>query len=227
VRRADRLAQIERVRAEHPELTDREKATLLGISLSAYRNVVNDPDGSKQRARRDTYTGTCEKCGAETRSDGTSKASPLCVPCAKAEQTVWTREKIIEAIQAFASLHGRRPASSEWLYGPHDGYPWTTTVLARFGSWANGVEAAGFERPKLGVYVKRPRGSLVEYFVFRMNGTAELVGMTEARSVVEAIGQLADGEGRYGAVSSSAVQIRDVRRQLAVVRPAEAEPVDK
>lgn len=223
--RAEKVALIERVREERPDLTGREKAALLGMSYSAYKNLIYDPDGSKQRARRESYVGECLRCGAETRSNGTSQASRLCVSCAQAEQMQWTPERIIAAIQAFHARHGRTPSSHEWLLGPEEGCPYTATVLNRFPKWADAIEAAGFPRPTVGgPYLIRERGTTVEYAVFRMNGSAELLGITDARSVVEAIGNLADTEGRYGAVSISQIQIRDVKQQLSVIRPAAQEP---
>lgn len=56
----------------------------------------------------------------------------------------WTEEKIIEAIRAWAASHdGVPPTSTEWLRAG-DGHPAATTVGERFGSWAQGIEAAGF-----------------------------------------------------------------------------------
>lgn len=57
----------------------------------------------------------------------------------------WTRETIIEAIQAFANEHGRPPTVLESTRA--HGLPRHSTVRKVFGSWAAGIEAAGFEKP--------------------------------------------------------------------------------
>jgi hypothetical protein len=58
----------------------------------------------------------------------------------------WTREKIITALVADALRLGRPPTEREWHR--RDGRHWrptAETVKARFGSWADGLRAAGLE----------------------------------------------------------------------------------
>ena len=63
----------------------------------------------------------------------------------------WTREGIIVAIQAWAAEHGAPPKSVEWQrIGRNRSHPNVVRVAAVFGSWAAGIEAAGFERPRQG-----------------------------------------------------------------------------
>lgn len=67
---------------------------------------------------------------------------------------VWTREKIIAAIQAFAAEHGRPPTSTE--------RPSMAQQSKReFGSWADAVEAAGFAKPTRGTRYPPLEGAAV------------------------------------------------------------------
>lgn len=53
----------------------------------------------------------------------------------------WTRERIIEALQADANEHGSHPRAQDWRSkGP--GRPTTQVVRRRFGSWADAIYAA-------------------------------------------------------------------------------------
>lgn len=151
-------------------LTRRKIAAELGVSLSALHNALNDPDGSKQRARRDGYAGVCVDCGTATQSDGTSQASPRCPDCAAAASIVWTAEKCVEAIQEFARRYGAPPTIADLapalarqagkrcgaekaaryeekaLRFERDGcWPWGHTLTAKFGSFQAALRAAGFE----------------------------------------------------------------------------------
>lgn len=149
--RAERLAQILALRAEG--LTKPQIAKRLGVSHSTVRNIISDPDGSKQRARRDTYSGTCIDCGRATRSDGTSKASDRCRACSGSffQPKQWTREAVILAIQRFAEANGRPPIADEWTTSdPEHGYPPRSAVYrstdkrstAPFQSWREAIETA-------------------------------------------------------------------------------------
>ncbi len=64
----------------------------------------------------------------------------------KPRTPVWTREKVIAAIQRWAGLYGRPPKSSEWKGVVRDeGWP-SASAVQKYG-WANMIEAAGFARP--------------------------------------------------------------------------------
>jgi hypothetical protein len=77
----------------------------------------------------------------------------------------WTRDLIVAAINAWAELHGAPPAVSDWTpaiarrQGRADraerhaagDWPFYSTVVKYFGSWAAAIEAAGWR--------SRPRGS--------------------------------------------------------------------
>lgn len=166
--RAERVEEIRRVEREHPGSSRAEQAELLGITRSTLNNLLTDPDGSKQAARRAGYTGVCEGCGGETKSDGSSRGSRLCARCSKPTR-YWTRERVIAAIQAWAAEHGEPPTAYDWQHADPDGrWPAASSVYGgpsrghrarAFPSWADAVEAAGFPRPRTGVrrYTDRHR----------------------------------------------------------------------
>jgi Homeodomain-like domain len=80
--RKERLAQIVELKAKG--LTYRQIAERLGLTQSGVRNIVNDPDGSKQRARRKRYQGQCIDCGEPTDgASGRAKAPMRCKWCAQ------------------------------------------------------------------------------------------------------------------------------------------------
>lgn len=54
----------------------------------------------------------------------------------------WTREECVEAVKAFAAVHGYQPISNE--AGPRNGLPQWATAKRLFGGWNAMVEAAGF-----------------------------------------------------------------------------------
>jgi hypothetical protein len=141
-------------------LTTAEVAAELGLGHSTVRNYLWDPDGSKDRARKDSYRGTCEDCGKPTTgSDGPALAPRLCAPCSAKDQKIWTRDTVIAAIQRFAFEHGRPPTAEDWIGAdPERGYPSRGAVYrssnkrtsAPFQYWADAIEAAGFPRPDSG-----------------------------------------------------------------------------
>lgn len=55
----------------------------------------------------------------------------------------WSKEKIIAALQRFASQHNRAPGAHEWLTKRPAGCPSVHTVQRYFGTWAAGLAAAG------------------------------------------------------------------------------------
>ncbi len=137
-------------------LTQVEVARQLGVSRSTVA-VWEDPDNlAKQRERRKRYQRPCPSCGKLMDGSGGYKTVPsLCTACfhrMQHNERRWTQEAIVGAIKGWAELYGRRPWSSEWLVSPGPDWPCAATVIAECGSWANAVEAAGFERPRVGGY---------------------------------------------------------------------------
>jgi hypothetical protein len=55
----------------------------------------------------------------------------------------WDRERIVEAIKAFAAEHGRPPMSTDWKRASAD-HPGVGSVVGHFGSFAAGLAAAGY-----------------------------------------------------------------------------------
>lgn len=58
----------------------------------------------------------------------------------------WTRERCIQAIKDYAVRHGHVPQAKNFT----PPWPSVDTVKRLCGSWADAVEAAGFERPRRG-----------------------------------------------------------------------------
>jgi hypothetical protein len=152
--RAEKVSRITALRTagfSHAEI-----ASELGMSKSGIRNLLYDPDGAKQHARRKRYQGVCSICGARTDgSNGRASAPSVCAQCAPDIYRIWTRESLIFQIQQFAAQCGRAPHASEWRGPRSSDYPSATSVQEVFGSWANGIEAAGFPRPRVGYYDRR------------------------------------------------------------------------
>lgn len=152
--------------------TVRKIAEELGISRTYADGLLKDPDGSKDRARKEKYKGRCEDCGNPTTYKKGGGTARHCKDCAKSHNgnSYWTKELIIDAIKRFAEIHGRRPSSSEWLSvrekhkrlgrNSDERYPYAATVLYHFGSWADAIEAAGFERPMRGQYYLADRSEV-------------------------------------------------------------------
>lgn len=141
-------------------LTYREVAAELGISRSYASELAADPDGLRAAARKDSYAGVCEECGARTDgSMGPGKAPSLCDVCSHQRQhdeRKWTRKAVIDAIRRFVEANGRPPVSSEWIVTDFEnGYPTRSAVYGPelhhpFRQWGDAIVAAGFPRPRTG-----------------------------------------------------------------------------
>jgi hypothetical protein len=78
--RPERVRQIMALRAEG--LSRQEIGAALGISKSTVSSYVGDSTGEKTRARKASYGGRCETCGARTDgSNGRAKAPRTCASC--------------------------------------------------------------------------------------------------------------------------------------------------
>jgi len=169
--RAQRARAAAELRAEG--LTAREIAERLAVSPNYAHSLLSDPDGAKDRARKDSYRKPCPNCGRlMTGSNGNGPDAPsLCRECAKPER-YWTRDRIIDAVQRFARIHGRPPVVDDWRHAdPDNGYPAATATYgtdnpgrpAAFACWADVIEAAGFPRPYSGTRRNRPGGRPMEH----------------------------------------------------------------
>lgn len=143
-------------------------AARLGMTRGGVRNLINDPDGSKQRARRDRYRGTCSTCGARTDGSNGRNAPTRCGPCTlqrQHDERGWTPTTILESFARFADVMGRPPASvdsqglapsiraqlrPERLAEIHRArelgltLPNYSVVHREFGSWPAALEAGGY-----------------------------------------------------------------------------------
>jgi hypothetical protein len=208
-------------------LLQRQIAERMGISRSYAGDLLTDPDGSRGRARKDSYRQPCPECGRLMSGGGGPNVSPeRCRVCAAADppSRTWTRETIIAAIRLFAERHGRPPTASEWnptYTGGTEalrlaGYPPAGVVYrtssrsgAPFATWADAIEAAGFPRPTFGRRTDK-EGQMAKqnregYVILRERGDGawELVLESDSRNQVGALNEALDGatpEGRWIAV---------------------------
>lgn len=153
--RQERAARAHELRAQG--LKVREIAVEMGLSMSTVSDYLADPTGEKKRAQRKRYraaTKPCESCGEPT-------TRRWCRACIRAGvNTLWTRERIVEAIQECGRLIGGTPTASHFnpalarnLGHPDRAalhaachWPQNWTIHQRFGSWNAALEAAGFQR---------------------------------------------------------------------------------
>lgn len=157
--RPSRRAQADRIeRLEAQGVTRREIAERLGLAVSTVGKYRRDPDGARERARREHYRGACQGCGRPTGgSQGPGRAPGWCPACAPPRRRRWTDEQMLEAIRAWAGLMGRPPRVYDWspAHAPprHAGaarylaergrWPNASSVARRFGSLGAAVERAG------------------------------------------------------------------------------------
>lgn len=192
--REEKVAEAFRLRGDG--LLQREIAARMGVKLSTVNSWLTDPDGSRHKARKQSYVGSCEDCGAPTNGyAGKGKACRLCRECElrhRHEDAKWTTQSIVASIQRFEQRHGRVPsandfnpamarsvgdlAASERFYRDGD-YPHASMVQRIFGSWTAGVRAAGFE-PRLRRYVgDRPETKAMVLDRYRAGVSARRIAM--------------------------------------------------
>lgn len=95
------------------KLSVKEIAHRMGKAESTVANYLWDSDGSKQRARRDTYRGTCRYCGAATSAgDGKNRSRPYCAQHKElGKSRTWTKETAREALLDFKRRNGFQPTT--------------------------------------------------------------------------------------------------------------------
>jgi transposase-like protein len=163
--RAERVATARRLRAQG--LIKREIAARMGVARSTVDSWLNDPDGSRLRARKASYSVPCVDCGAPTDGSGGRKVTRTrCSTCwtrYRHENRVWTQEAIVIAVREFARLYGTPPAATDWNVGAandlqrerfyeDDCWPHSSVVTREFGTWNIAIRAAGFEPNHIGHY---------------------------------------------------------------------------
>jgi hypothetical protein len=174
-----RVAEATRLRAAGWEY--KQIAAHFGVSVPTAWAWVNDPDGTRLRARKDSYAQPCVDCGAPTSGSEGRRVEPRCLACACAlagdERKIWTPAAVILAIQEWAHEYGEPPAMPDWApwtarHALHDEqralrceasitagrYPSFRSAIRAFGSWNAAIRAAGFEpRASGGVKANRAR----------------------------------------------------------------------
>ncbi len=152
-------------------------AARLGVSGSTILRWLNPDIAEKTRVQsreaKRRRTGACVDCGTVTRYNGRpgTPVSERCPACAAIhvgqQQTIWTQDRIIDAIRTWADEHdGEPPAIPDWSpnqarrlgddqratrFENDPRFPWFSVVIYAFGSWNNAIRAAGFEpRPSHG-----------------------------------------------------------------------------
>lgn len=168
--RAEKVAQAVTLRAEGATVV--EIAEAIGVAPKTVYAYFNDPDLSRQRARRERYRHPCPSCGEPMDgSGGLAARPPRCRRCTNAARS-WSRAAIVAAIQRFVSRYGQVPAATdfapsaarrrghEWraarFYRDGD-YPAADTVQRAFGSWNAGILAAGYAPRGVGQYTRAVR----------------------------------------------------------------------
>jgi hypothetical protein len=109
--------------------------------------------------------GDCSDCGKPIDGSSGSQSSKRCPDCAHASSIVWTREAIIAKIREWTARFAEAPTAVEWgaAYFPspelaaqirerrsQGDWPSFKAVQERFGSWNEGVAAAGLTPRKSG-----------------------------------------------------------------------------
>jgi hypothetical protein len=156
--RPSRSQQAERIAALVETGLDSEAiAELLGRARSTVNKYRRDPEGERERARRESYRGRCRGCGRPTRgSDGPGRAPEWCPECAPLQRRRWSDAQMLEAIRQWTRLTGTPPSlydkSPAHAPAGHTGaarylaergrWPNASSVARRFGSLRAAVEAA-------------------------------------------------------------------------------------
>lgn len=157
--RREKAAKAAELRASG--MLHREIAAVFGVSISYACELLNDPTGSRAKARKDRYRGTCKTCGESTTGcNGADSAPDICSDCMAQrlhDERHWTPGRIIEAIQTWHRERGQPPLSTDWQKANRGRrFPSVGKVRHEFGSWRAGIEAAGFQCVEPGRYERTP-----------------------------------------------------------------------
>lgn len=191
------------------EPTAREERDL--VTLPAAANGVSPPADAVVSESRDQLVGTSEVASRSVSAGGRVR---------------YTRELLVEEIKRWNAEHGSPPTFSDWQKKV-DGYPVAQTVYAHFGSWSEGIKAAGLtpgragrigkERTKNVDSVERQTPPIV--WAIKVNGTGlryrtadeALVAAAEIEHDGEQVAESARRVGDEG----KADQAIDASRELA------------
>lgn len=136
----------------------REIAAELEVAISTVDSWLNDPGGERLKARKHSYRGRCERCGAATDgSSGRAHAPRLCSRCFRGQphsleraqrlgrgrqSTRYSDEDLLEAMRRGDALGLRTAPSYAKRAGEHH-LPSMATLIHRFGSWNHARRQAG------------------------------------------------------------------------------------
>jgi hypothetical protein len=164
-RREELLPEIRRLR-DVEGLMWREIGARLGLSKATAHAYYSDPTGDVARARKAKKNGRCVDCRAETKASGAAVPPERCRTCNAAHVRAQSRRWILDSFAEWHRIFGVPPTAVEWApaqarlrmrrgeYGSQPlaryestGRPWPVPSLVadHFGSWNEGLRAAGFE----------------------------------------------------------------------------------
>lgn len=191
--KAGHIVKVERGVYALPEESEREPRAAAEGADADTRLAVTDPPGDP---------GIGEDPSRSENNPGRRRA--------------WDKADITAAIQRWHGEYGHPPTSTEWMRRV-DGYPTTTTVAARFGSWANAIEQAGFPRPTRGGVPLKPTSPPAKRV--RVRGTGLTYATPEeayvAADEIEADGERVADHSRFDGDEAKAEQARDQSIALA------------
>ena len=147
-------------------------AETTGVGVKYVYELLDDPDGSKTRARKRRYYESrakpCVDCGGRTSGEKPS-VTGRCWDCQVKATTVWPREAMIAAAHEWHDVFGNPPTAVDWIGAPsllakspgsrlrrEDAkdaglrWPATSLVQTRFGSWNAFIAACGWEPMPVG-----------------------------------------------------------------------------
>ena len=109
----------------------RECADHFGVSVKTVSAWTTDPDGSRLRARHESYRGKCEGCGRPTSGSYGYDAPTVCIDCLK-----WTPEAMRAWVLDYFEENGYQPRRKAWSGGDN-------ALRVHFGSWNGLLLACG------------------------------------------------------------------------------------
>jgi hypothetical protein len=154
--RRERADEIEELAARG--FRNDEIAEKLALARSTVNKYRRDPDGDRERARRERYRGRCRGCGGPTQgSDGPGRRPEWCPECAPLWRRRWSDAQMLEAIRDWTRLTGAPPTLYDWSpsHAPagHPGaaryraergrWPKASSLARRFGSLPAAIDKAG------------------------------------------------------------------------------------
>lgn len=165
--RAERAAEAARLRAEGLKL--REVAERMGLSVSYAHALLKDPDGSLDRARKQSYGSPCVDCGKPTNgSNGAQGAADRCWSCNGNHTRRLHRRWLTESFEEWVDMFGVPPAVLDWSEAharnagqewrteraQGTGRPWPSPKSAQdhYGSWNAFIRAHGWDPFEVGHY---------------------------------------------------------------------------